>query len=261
MDTFELFCSNIKPGGTLVYNADCPNTQNVARRFAKKKVSYGLGGNADYRALNITFNKSNTTFDIYRHDEYLTRAVINLPGEHNVSNALAATAAAMQINMPIASIVEGLNKFKGVKRRFEIYSDSPIAVVDDYAHHPTEIKALLKSAKQRFKKRRIIALFQPHQISRTRLLLNEFAAAFDLADIVMVTDIYKARDSLEKSDGSSETLVRLLADRGCNALYSKDITYTKTLLLDDILETGDVVITIGAGDIFRLAAQIYKKIN
>src|SRR3989475_555427 len=175
--------------GTVFYNIDDPNT---ARLCAKRNsaVSYGFSENARYRGINVELRDLGSVFCVYRHGQKLGQATLNVPGEHNVHNALGVIALASELGIPFEKIAASLCKFEHARRRFEIkYESDRFLLVDDYAHHPTEIRATLRTARATGRKR-VLAMFQPHRYSRTKALCREFASAFDEADHVVVTEVY-----------------------------------------------------------------------
>src|SRR5438094_827551 len=180
--------------GTVFYNADDPNTARLcARRNAT--ISYGLSEKACYRANDIKLRDFASIFCVYRHGEKLGEATLNVPGLHNVQNALGVIALASELAIQFDKIADSLRKFEHARRRFEIkYASDRFLLVDDYAHHPTEIRATLKTAKS-IRRRRLLTMFQPHRFSRTKALRREFGSAFDDADRVVITDVYPASET------------------------------------------------------------------
>src|SRR5438876_3122215 len=180
--------------GTVFYNADDPN---AARLCAKRKgaVSYGFSEEAHYRGIDVELRDFGSVFCVDRCGGKLGEAILNVPGEHNVHNALGVFAFASELGIPFEKIAASLRKFEHARRRFEIkYESDRFLLIDDYAHHPTEIRATLRTAKS-IGRRRLVTMFQPHRFSRTKALRREFASAFDDADRVMITDVYPASES------------------------------------------------------------------
>ena len=193
---------------------------------------------------------------------FFARFSLRIPGVHNVMNALAATALAHWAGVSAACLESTLSTFGGAARRFEIRGHwEGITLVDDYAHHTTEIQATLKAARAHFQGRRIWVVFQPHQHSRTRFLLKHFARSFDNADKVLVPDIYFVRDSLqERSLISSCDLVREIANLNGDALYLPTFDEIAEYL-DGHLRSGDVLITMGAGDVWKVADELARRLQ
>src|SRR4029079_6320316 len=179
--------------GTVFYNIDDPNT---ARLCAKRKgaVSYGFSEHARYRGINVELRDFVSFFCVYRHGQKLGQATLNVPGEHNVHNALGVIALASELSIPFDKIAASLRKFEHARRRFEIKDASDrFLLVDDYAHHPTEIRATLRTAKS-IGRRRLVTRFQPHRFSRTKALCREFGTAFNDAERVVITYVYPASE-------------------------------------------------------------------
>lgn len=248
-ETFEKFSSLIPKDGYLIANGDDVRCLKVAEASSCNVITFGIK-NGDVRAKNITFNNGCGSFDVYYKENQLLKISLNVPGEHNILNALASISAALALNIDKAFIEEGLSSFHGTHRRFEFKGKlNGVTVVDDYAHHPTEIKAALSAAKK-FSHNRIFCVFQPHTYSRTLTLFNEFSEAFFDADTLILADVYAAR---EKDTGivSSDDLGNKIREKGvdCKNFHSfKDITK----YLQDNLKDGDLLITIGAGDIYKV---------
>src|SRR6266478_1771219 len=179
--------------GTFFYNIDDPNTARLCGK-RKRAVSYGFSEQADYRGADVELRNFGSSFLVYRRGEKLGQATLNVPGEHNVHNALGVIALASELSIPFDKITASLRKFEHARRRFEIkYASDRFLLVDDYAHHPTEIRATLRAAKS-IGRRRLVTMFQPHRFSRTKALCREFGSAFDDADRVMITDVYPASE-------------------------------------------------------------------
>ena len=187
---------------------------------------------------------------------------LGLPGRHNVCNALAVAASAHSCGVPWEAIRSGLSEFRGVHRRLELRGDvSGIRILDDYAHHPTEIRATLHAAQERYAPRRLWCVFQPHQHSRTRFLLADFARSFAEADEVVVPDIYFVRDTQRDRElVCAADLVAQIADNGGHARYLADFDAIVALLARD-LRPGDVVLTMGAGNIWKVADELVQRLG
>src|SRR5256885_4449252 len=180
--------------GKIFFCADDPHAARICRSL-ERAICYGLSDSADYRGAEIKLDNFSSSFSVYRGKQKLGEAVLNVPGEHNVRNALGVIALATELGVPFEKIAKSLTKFQHARRRFEIKYDSPrFLLVDDYGHHPTEIKATLKTAKSAGRKR-VLTMFQPHRYSRTKLLSKEFGKAFDQADRVVITDVYGSNEA------------------------------------------------------------------
>jgi len=252
--SFRKFLSQVSE--TVILGAYDPNLQTLARELREQAsgprlVTFGLDEDAILRAVNVDMTGAAASYDATWQDKPLGRVCLRVPGLHNVKNSLAALAAGLALDAPFAPLAEGLNAFVGTGRRFETVgeTDAGVLVIDDYAHHPTELRATLAAARQAYPARRIVAVFQPHLPSRTRDFLAEFAESFVQADQVVLTDIYLAREQpLEGVTGAS--LAALTADRrGAECVtYVADKRALPTRLLE-LTRPGDLVLTLGAGDI------------
>jgi UDP-N-acetylmuramate--alanine ligase len=202
-----------------------------------------------------------STFTVLYESKELGTIKLMAPGDHNIQNALAAVAIGLELRMPFEQIKRGLERFQGVFRRFQIKHDSPeLIVIDDYAHHPTEVKATIQAARAGWPERRIVAVFQPHLYSRTRDMYQEFGLSFFDAEILVVTDIYPSREApIEGVDGS------LISNTAKNYGH-KNVHYIKDKQnlpkeLKTITEKGDIIITMGAGDIYRYGEKFVNEIT
>lgn len=257
VNAFTEFVSHIPQDGFLIYQGEDENCQKVADTFSGRKYSYGTGDTNDYVARDIRVPDHFTTFSVYKGDNKLADCTLIIPGKHNLLDALAVIATADIIGADLRAVIASLSKFTGADRRFQLKAKvNGITIIDDYAHHPTEIAATLKGARQFYPKNRIIAVFQPHQHSRTRMLLNDFAASFGDADIIYVPEIYAVRDTAEDIESvSSRNLVELLEKAGENAKYFPDFDSCLAELQKTASE-GDIVITIGAGPVYKIGEQL-----
>jgi UDP-N-acetylmuramate--alanine ligase len=251
LDTFTEFANKVPFYGFVSLGLDDYGAKKILRKINKKIVTFGLNKNADYRADNIIQTAQNLSADIYEYGNFLGTLKINVPGIHNLRNSLAAISVARKMGIEKDIIFKSLEDFKGVYRRFDIKGEyNKVLVIDDYAHHPTEIKATLAAATNY--KRRIVAAFQPHTFTRTKALYQEFAKSFDEADVVIITDIYPARE--KPIEGVTGRLIvdELIALGHKNVLYIPKIDDLKQEI-KNILKDGDIFITIGAGNICDVA--------
>src|SRR5947208_204937 len=233
--------------GKIFYCADDSNATRICRSSGRG-ISYGLSGNADYRATDIHLRDFTSVFSVYRGQENLGEAVLNVPGEHNVRNALGVIALATELGVPFEKIAKSLTKFQHARRRFEIKYDSPrFLLVDDYGHHPTEIKATLKTARSVGRKR-VLTMFQPHRYSRTKALRKEFGHAFDQADRVVITDVYGSNESPMPGVSGQMIVDELAAHGHCGASYQPRLEWVHRDV-GNLLESGDLVLSLGAGNI------------
>ena len=264
LDTFEKFLSGLKPNAIILANNDSEGVEELiggcSTLIPNPIFSYGLN-EADYTAKNIVYGEDFTTYDIYYKDEFLTDMKIILKGVHNVYNSLAVFASLHQDGVDINLIKPHFATFSGMGRRFQKVGEfGGISLYDDYAHHPTEIKATL-SAAEAFRNHRVIAVFQPHRYTRLKSLWNEFLDAFYGVDKVVVTDVYAASEDV--IDGiNSENFTSELSERGVNCEYLAGDMKSVAQQLYPALKSGDVVIGLGAGTITSLVKellQLYKK--
>lgn len=248
-DSFSAYMNRTEDGGCVVINCDDPLVIKSANRYSGRIVTFAIENtDADYRAENISFNKGRAEFDIMYHGKFLCRAVLSVPGEHIVYDALASAAAAYECGINPDAIEKGLCNFVGAERRMEFrgkISETGTDVYEDYAHHPTEIKTTLKGAKQ-MGYDRVICVFQPHTYSRTSELFHDFTEALKEADIVLLADIYAARES-NIYGVSSEMLSKQIDGSKYLESLPKIADYVKSIAKSD-----DMVMIMGAGDINNL---------
>ncbi|MGH7982728.1 MAG: UDP-N-acetylmuramate--L-alanine ligase, partial [Candidatus Udaeobacter sp.] len=233
--------------GTVFYNTDDPN---AARLCAKREsaVSYGFSENADYRGINVELRDFDSFFCVSRRGKKLGQADLNVPGEHNVHNALGVIALASELGIPFEKIAASLRRFEHARRRFEIkYESDRFLLVDDYAHHPTEIRATLKTARATGRKR-VLAMFQPHRYSRTKALCSQFGCAFDEVDRVVVTDVYPASEPPIPGI-SGQTIVDEIVKRGHRGASYQPRFERVHRDIGNALDVGDLVLSLGAGNI------------
>ena len=249
--------------GLCVMCIDHPSVQEILPRIERRHVTYGVARQADYRAKNARYEGLATHFDAFRRDEPLGRFVLQMPGAHNVLNALSVIAVADELEVPLDVTREALAGFHGVQRRFTVLGQpgftkggkrGDVMIVDDYGHHPAEIEATLDAAQRGFD-RRVVVAFQPHRYTRTKLLFDEFTRAFNKADVVVVTDVYPGGEKpIEGATG--EALAEAIRAHGHRAVtYVRDKKHVAQALRD-VVEPGDIVIALGAGDINASAREL-----
>ena len=238
--------------GAIIIGNQSPAAAEIISNIKRPVITFGLNKKSDFYGSDIVHNKSETTFTVFYKQNNLGVIHLQVPGEHNVLNALASVALGVEMNIPFHDIASGLESYKGVRRRFEIKGEANgVMVVDDYAHHPTEVRVTLKSARNGWN-RRIIGVFQPHLYSRTKAFYQEFAIALMEADILVITDVFPARE--KPIDGINGKMVADFAKESGH----KNIYYIENLellekKLDNLCQPNDMVITIGAGNIWRYA--------
>ncbi len=254
-DAFVDFANRVPFYGLVVACLDHPHVQEVLPRIEKRTATYGLSAQADYRARKPVLEGLSARFSVSRRGEDLGEFEVRMPGIHNVLNALATIVVADELRVPLDTVREGLRTFGGVHRRFTIVGEhAGITVVDDYGHHPAEIVATLEAA-QRAYNRRLVVAFQPHRYSRTHHLFEELTLAFNRADVLLVTDVYAAGEHPIAGADSAHLVeaVRAHGHRDVTHVPSRDELAAALALR---LEEGDVVITLGAGDITRTGAEL-----
>jgi UDP-N-acetylmuramate--alanine ligase len=258
LKAFQDYLSRIKTGGLAVLCTDSPNVRRLDINHVNN-VTYGLEGNPDYQAKEIKQMGFITQGAVYHKGELLGMLEISVPGLHNFQNALAAVAVGMYLGMDYPNIADALAKFRGVQRRFQLVAQfDGIKIIDDYAHHPTEIKALMKAALG-VKQQRLITVFQPHRYTRTKLLKEEFGKAFAGSDLVIVTDIYSAGEM--PLDGvNAKSIVQELRNNGENVVYINSLEDVEQYLLREV-HSGDIVLTVGAGNVWTVGKNIAQNMK
>ena len=252
--SFKKFIAKLDDNGILVINEKISNKEELLDGFSGKVYSFGLG-KSYVNAKNINYDfEGKAEFDLYVEDKYMGKIKLSVYGEHNILNALAAIATGMALDISLEDIKRGLEGYGGVHRRFEIKGTvKGLTVIDDYAHHPGEIEATIEAAKK-LKYKRLCVVFQPHTYSRTKALLEDFARVLSKADLVVLADIYAARekDTLGVSSKDIETLINKKSQK---AYYFPTFDEIESFVLSK-LDKGDICITMGAGDIYKLGEDI-----
>ncbi|HYC54076.1 MAG TPA: UDP-N-acetylmuramate--L-alanine ligase [Candidatus Binatia bacterium] len=242
--------------GLAVLCLDCPEVAALIGKVRKPYLTYGTSPQADLRAVDITYDGLTSCFDVVLRVARLGRVCVPMPGEHAVRNSLAALAVGMDLGLSFDTCAGALGGFEGVLRRFEIKGEEAgVTVVDDYGHHPTEICATLRAARSGYEGRRVIAVFQPHRYSRLEDLFDQFAACFDDADVVVVTDVYAAGEQ-PRPGIDSATLVERMRSLGGAEVIHAPADENLPARVAALTGAGDLVVTLGAGDITKLGPQI-----
>jgi UDP-N-acetylmuramate--alanine ligase len=254
---FADFASRVASDGLLLVNGADLGRREVEAAATCKVETFGIGGQFDWHAENLEADHGRFSFDAYHRGTLVAPVRMALAGRHHVLNGLTALALATWAGAPARGAAEAIGMFQGASRRMEVLGEAAgVTVVDDYAHHPTEIQVTLKAARERFSPKRLWVVFQPHQHSRTRFLLKSFAQALTVADNIIVPDIYFVRDSdNERQTVSSQDLVGQVQALGSHALYFEDFDSIRRFLVES-LDAGDVLMTMGAGDVWRLAQPV-----
>lgn len=256
--SFRKFAELLPADGTLIINADTPAYEDIIRDLPCQVITYGLEHTAEYTAADISYDEfGHGTFTACRNGKPVGTYSLKVPGIHNVSNALASIAVGQLLALPEAVIKEGLDSFHGTDRRFQHKGDvAGVTIIDDYAHHPTEIEATLHAAKN-YPHKTTWCVFQPHTYTRTKALLPEFAKALTLADHVVLADIYAARET-DNLGISSEDLQRQIQELGTPCEYFPTFDEIENYLLEHCTQ-GDLLITMGAGDVVKIGEHLLGK--
>ena len=275
---FVEFLHNLPFYGLAVVCADDPGVRDILGSIGRSVVTYGIDEGADLRAVNVEFRGSTTEFDVVRSapvarsngDTFgnvspLMHVTLGLPGIHNVRNALAAIAVADELQVGMDAVRAALEKFEGIDRRFQNLGDvrtrnGTITIIDDYGHHPTEVAATLAAAKSGYPDRRVVLVFQPHRYTRTRDLMEDFAVVLSEADALVLLDVYAAgEDVIAGADG--RTMARAIRTRGAvEPVFVEHLDHLADVL-NGILTDGDIVLTMGAGDIGTCAQSLPERLR
>ncbi|GFO56065.1 UDP-N-acetylmuramate--L-alanine ligase [Geomonas sp. Red276] len=260
-DTFVEFINKIPFYGLAVLCLDNGNVADILPRVKKRFTSYGLSAQADYRATDIKLSGFTTSFVAHHKGVRLGEITFHMPGAHNVLNALASIAVARELDIPFEVIREGFAAFGGVGRRFHLKGEANgIMVVDDYGHHPTEIRATLAAAKSGWSERRLVVVFQPHRYTRTKELFEEFVKAFHDADVLILTDIYPAGEAPIEGV-TAENLagrIRRHGHREVSWISDRDQLCDH---LEQMLQPGDILLTLGAGNVWQVGETMLKRLS
>ncbi len=258
---FRSFIENLDPAsGKAVLCFDNENIREIAGQVQRNIVSYAIDHLADYQAVNIEPSGTGVSFDVIHGGEKLGRVVLHIPGRHNVLDALASVVTGILCGLTVEEAAAGMNEFHGAKRRFETKAHvGDIWIVDDYGHHPSEIKATLAAARETQPKR-LICVFQPHRFTRTKLLAKEFGGAFQDADVLLLTDIYSAGEAPIPGISGETIFAAVEEATGQNVTYIKDRANIAAYL-ETIVQPGDLVITMGAGDIWQTGEELADRLR
>jgi UDP-N-acetylmuramate--alanine ligase len=258
MSIFKRFADKNDKSSILLYNKDDKNL-NYLFENRQKSSTFSLN-KGDFSARNIEYNKFESTFDFYHNNEFLTQFELSVPGEYNLYNALGAAAAACRLDIEIEAVKSALKEFSGVGRRFELkgrIKDSQVDLVDDYAHHPTEIKELLKTVKA-MNYRKVRVVFQPHRYSRTQKFMDQFSTSFIDADQVYLTDIFSASEKNDFQISLTDFAAKIAKNSNVECQYLADFNKISARLIAEA-EAGDIILAVGAGDITELSDLILEK--
>lgn len=262
VDAFHAFASQVAPQGIVLANADDARVERAVRGIVARVETFGSSNGAFWRTAHVDAAQGCYRFDLYRDGQsFLHASLDRLPGRHQVHNAAVAAALAHHAGVPADRIAAALSRFEGADRRMSSRGEvGGVLILDDYGHHPTEIRVTLRAIRERYPGRRLWVVFQPHQHSRTRFLLDDFARSFGEADHLLAPDIFFVRDSeTEQNRISSRHLVERVRQTGGDALYLP----THDEIVDHVaahVRAGDLVVTMGAGDVWKVADELVRRL-
>jgi UDP-N-acetylmuramate--alanine ligase len=258
---FLAFIDRVPFYGRAVLCLDDEPIQNLIPEIQKPFVTYGLSTQADLQARHVTFRGLTSRFDVAYQGTHLGQVVLNLPGIHNVYNALAAIAVGLELDLEFAQIAGALETLQGVQRRMEIKGEADdVLVLDDYGHHPTEIKATLGAVRESWPDRRHVVVFQPHRYTRTRALFDEFSRAFYHSDVLVMLPVYSAGET-EISGANAEELCRAISTHGHKETVCVEDKEAAAVYLQGILKSGDLLLTLGAGDVWQVGMTVLSRLG
>jgi len=267
-DAFVQFANQVPFYGLVVLCIDHPHAQAILPRIARRHVTYGFSRQADYRARDVEFAGLETRFRAFHKKESLGDFVVRMPGAHNVQNAMAVIACADELEVPLNVVKSAIGSFHGVQRRFTVLGQpafekggnaGDVMIVDDYGHHPAEVEATLDAAQRAFT-RRVVVAFQPHRYTRTHALMDEFTRAFNSADVLIVTEVYAAGETpIPGATGAA--LAEAIRRHGHHAVHYVADRKEVGKKLREIVEPGDLVIALGAGDINQCARELFEMLE
>ena len=259
-EAFIQYANKVPFFGMVICCLDEPNVQDVLPYIERRIMTYGTSSQADLQAVDINYHSKGSTYTVEFNGEKLGEISLQVPGLHNVKNSLASIGVGLELEIPFDTIKKGIEKFGGVQRRFTVKLNKDIMIVDDYGHHPSEVKATIAAARSGWPKRRIISVFQPHLFSRTKDFAADFGRSFLNSDTVFVMNVYPSREKQEDYPGiTGETITAFAKKFG-----HKDVHYVpeKSQLISEIqkeIKSGDIVIFMGAGDITKFADELVEK--
>jgi UDP-N-acetylmuramate--alanine ligase len=260
-DAFAAFVNKVPFYGAAVLCLDQPDIQRLIPRVEKRVITYGLESGADLTARRLALAGLTSRFEVFRRGAPLGECALGVPGRHNVLNALAAAAVGLDLEIPFLTIQKALAAFTGVQRRFQVRGEAGgVLVVDDYGHHPAEIRATLAAAKAGFD-RRVVAVFQPHRYTRTFHLRQEFLTAFNQADVLLVMDIYAAGEAAIAGVTAADLAEGIRAHGHRHVTYAGGDRARVVELAVELSRPGDLVLTLGAGDVGQLGPEILRRLQ
>ncbi|MEK6259488.1 MAG: UDP-N-acetylmuramate--L-alanine ligase [Planctomycetota bacterium] len=261
VQAFDEFAQQVSPDGVLVVRGDCHAALDSVRRARAKVVTFGAASHCEWQADEIRHAPEGVQFRVVCRGQARGAVELNLHGNHNVLNGLAAVAVCTEIGLSTEEAIAGLRSFPGIRRRFEVVGEwNGITLINDYAHHPTAVRATLKTARDVYRSRRIWCAFQPHQVSRTLALMDEFSESFDESDEVLIAPVFAAREQVtDEPVLASRELVRRIALRGVSVRFVESLDRIVTTV-EDAARPGDLLIAMGAGDIEWIPHELSRRI-
>ena len=256
-NSFLQFCQSVPFYGSVLVNIDSFSIKNIIHKIERPVTTYGMSRDAAFRAKELEFKENKSTYSLFRAGENLGKIHLNVPGEHNIMNSLGAVALGFELGLSFNSIKNGLLDYKGVRRRFDIKgSHNDVMVVDDYAHHPTEVFTTIEAAKKGWN-RKLIVVFQPHLFTRTKEFYKEFAKSLEKADFIIITSIYPSRE--KPIPGITSKLISDYIDKTKkDVLFNVNDVDQAITILNEIAKPGSMILTLGAGDIWRFSDRYLK---
>ena len=260
-ETFLEFINQVPFYGLNILCLEDENIQGLLPRIKKRMVTYGFSAQADFQARDLAFDGLNVSYRAFYCGQELGKVTLPIPGQHNALNSLAAVAVGHELEIPFSAICRGLQEMTGVQRRFQIKGEvNGVTVIDDYGHHPTEIKAVLKTMASSFPGRRRFVLFQPHRYTRTQALFEDFTTAFYQSDVLIVTEIYAASEPVIPGVHAEKLTTAIQKHGHGNVRYLPDHLALVPSLVEEVRE-GDVVLTLGAGNIWQTGEELLKRLQ
>ncbi|MFA9433420.1 MAG: UDP-N-acetylmuramate--L-alanine ligase [Deltaproteobacteria bacterium] len=260
-ETFLEFINQVPFYGLNILCLEDENIQGLLPRIKKRMVTYGFSAQADFQARDLAFDGLNVSYRAFYCGQELGKVTLPIPGQHNALNSLAAVAVGHELEIPFSAICRGLQEMTGVQRRFQIKGEvNGVTVIDDYGHHPTEIKAVLKTMASSFPERRRFVLFQPHRYTRTQALFEDFTTAFYQSDVLIVTEIYAASEPVIPGVHAEKLTTAIQKHGHGNVRYLPDHLALVPSLVEEVRE-GDVVLTLGAGNIWQTGEELLKRLQ
>ncbi len=257
-DKFVQFINSIPFYGLAILCLDNAHIQDILPRVKVRHVTYGMTAQSDLQARDISFEKGKAKFSVFSKEKCLGEILLNIAGQHNILNAMAGVATGLELNIPFKTIKKALEEIRGVKRRLEIKGKKKgITVMDDYGHHPTEIKATLTAVRESYPDKRLIVMFQPHRYTRTQALFDDFTRAFYQSDILLVLPIYAASEAPIEGVDASSLVAGIRAHGHKDVTFAPDFTQALSMVTHKA-KKGDMVLTLGAGDVYTLGEKLVE---